>query len=151
MNIKQITDKKGTLGPQTLAATLFINFGCISKTMEFIKELEATFRIYPDGFARHFEPRNDQQNLFGNSWSEILNTSRYKFNKYFDEIGVRYNSPDELPSKEIKDCFQGKLYCRVFIKNDNGRTHYYRNHDLANRLLAIGDCANNSGEIAIAG
>ena len=141
------SEPKVAYAPQALAAEIYINFGCISPILQIISELEAAFELFPNGFERHFEKRKDQERLFGRCWSEILNISSYKFKQYFDEIGIRYDSPEELPSTDINACFQGKLYCRVLRLDNHRRTTYYRNHSLIEQLLssALNSDAGNMG------
>lgn len=93
-----------------------------------IEKLEYWFEKYPKGFPKHSEPRKDQDNLDGLSWTQELSISKHLFKKAFREIGVCYLSPDEF--EQAADKFQGKFYCSVLHLSNNHRTFYYRNHKL---------------------
>jgi len=93
-----------------------------------IEKLEYWFGQYPKGFAKHCEPRKDQDNLDGLSWTQELSVSKHLFKKAFKEIGVCYLSPEQF--EQAEDKFQGKFYCSVLHLSNNHRTFYHRNPKL---------------------
>ncbi|HEX8566126.1 MAG TPA: hypothetical protein VF648_10695 [Pyrinomonadaceae bacterium] len=96
--------------------------------LSMVEKLEYWFEKYPKGFAKHCEPRIDQEHLDGLSWTQELSISRYLFKKAFKEIGICYLSPEQF--EQAEDKFQGKFYCSVLHPLNNQRTFYYRNHKL---------------------
>ena len=98
-----------------------------------VQELEAMFQKYPEGFARHFEKRNDQANLDGLSWLETLGLKKGKFERCFQEVGIIYRSVEDCESEADK--FKGKFYYSVQVQADCHRTYYYRNTKLINGLI----------------
>ncbi len=93
-----------------------------------VEKLEYWFGQHPKGFYKHSEPRKDQKNLDGLSWTQELSISKTTFKKAFKEIGVCYLSPEQF--EQAEDKFQGKFYCSVLHLSNNHRTFYYRNTEL---------------------
>jgi hypothetical protein len=93
-----------------------------------VEKLEYWFGQHPKGFPKHCEPRKDQDNLDGLSWTQELLISKPTFKKAFKEIGVCYLSPQQY--EQAEDKFQGKFYCSVLHLSNNHRTFYYCNTEL---------------------
>ncbi|HEX8195558.1 MAG TPA: hypothetical protein VF571_05045 [Pyrinomonadaceae bacterium] len=126
--MKQITELKTV----RIAFDLNLTDLIASDVSLFFISLEAAFKKHPNGFARHCEPRKDQEKLYGLSWTETLDLSRYAVKKTFLKIGVHHKSRQKY--EQAPDKFQGKYYCSVYDASDHHRTFYYRNHDLFNEL-----------------
>ena len=103
-----------------------------SSVVYFFAALEEMFELFPKGFPRHGNPSRDQENLYGSSWTEELNLTKYFVKKAFNEIGVHYKSREEY--EQAKNKFQGKYYCSVYDASNHHRTFYYRNDKKFDKL-----------------
>lgn len=117
-------------------AEILIGFEVFRSTDTYllVQELEAMFKKFPNGFARHFEKRNDQAKLDGLSWSETLGLKKGKFESCFRGVGIIYRSVEDCEREADK--FKGRLYYSVQVQAEGHRTYYYRNTALINSLIS---------------
>jgi hypothetical protein len=97
--------------------------------------MEKAFKNNPEGFYRHGNDCSDQLNLDGKCWVKELGISKSTFKKYFKEIGICHNSPEDYSSARWK--FFGRFYCSVYDEFNHKRTKYYRNNKLAGLIEAV--------------
>jgi hypothetical protein len=90
---------------------------------------------YPGGFYKHGNHCPDQDKLDGECWTKELPMSKATFKKYFKEIGLTHNSPEEYSKAKWK--FGGRLCCCVLDKSNHKRTKYYINPTWAKVIKAV--------------
>lgn len=123
--VKRLIEKRGLVGLRDL--------GLNDTAILIVGKLEEYFKMFPDGFHKHTEDREDQKELFGFSWVKELKISRPTFKKYFELVGAIYGSPEEFE----RNGFGDKPYCSILKRDNHKRTLYLRNHELADRFQRI--------------
>jgi hypothetical protein len=90
---------------------------------------------YPGGFYKHGNHCPDQDKLAGECWTKELPMSKATFKRYFKEIGLTHNSPEEYAKAKWK--FGGKPCCCVLDTSNHKRTKYHINLTWAKVIKAV--------------